>query len=486
MNIRSIRFLLLSLGLLAFSAGAAAQDLETGYFLGGNPYAFRQNPAFQSERGIVSIGLGQTGLGAWSNLGVSTLLYPDNGKVYTFLNDRVPASGFLKKLHRRNSIDADSNVNLLTVGFWTKDDTFFTIDVNLRNSEAVSVPYDLFRFLKEGSSSSSSFDLSGLGFRSQTFAEAAFGWSRKYERFSVGARGKILLAGLGMEARMKKLQMSMNGERWEVTADGELSGSSPLLRLGKDENGNFDFNKFDIAEDSGFGLAGFGGAVDLGFSWDALPLLTVSGALLDFGAIRWNQEIYGRTVEGSFTWDPSGNEPIDPSSDSGIDQELEEAANSLAGLFRFKDSGHGKPSLKMFPFRLNLGAEYRMPFYERLSVGALYTGRAGNCYARHAARLSLNWNPLDFLSMSMGSTLNKLGQSIGFALNLHPVGINLMVGGDYIPFRSVDISPLVRDLPAQYSRFAVIPQGRLTMNLYVGLNVAFGRRHLDHARRLLR
>ena len=68
MNHKAIRILGVSLFLFAFSAGAVAQDLEMGYFLGGNPYAFRQNPAFQSERGLASIALWQTGFGAWSNL----------------------------------------------------------------------------------------------------------------------------------------------------------------------------------------------------------------------------------------------------------------------------------------------------------------------------------------------------------------------------------------------------------------------------------
>ena len=69
------------LALLGMSQ-AAAQEYETGYFLGGNPYAFRLNPAFQSERNLVSVVTGQTGLGTWSNLGVSTLLYPGNDLPY--------------------------------------------------------------------------------------------------------------------------------------------------------------------------------------------------------------------------------------------------------------------------------------------------------------------------------------------------------------------------------------------------------------------
>ena len=154
-------FILFLSGLLAFGAASdlCAQDFETGYFLGGNPYAFRLNPAFQSERGIFSIGLGQTGVGTWSNLGLSTLLYPsaDGRSVYTFMNDNVSSAAFLKKIHSRNSLDMDLNLNLLTVGFWSND-SFITLDFNLRSLNGVGVPYDLFRFLKDGTQTVSSFD----------------------------------------------------------------------------------------------------------------------------------------------------------------------------------------------------------------------------------------------------------------------------------------------------------------------------------------
>ena len=289
------------------------------------------------------------------------------------------------------------------------------------------------------------------------------------------------MGGLAAEARMKKLQMTMNGERWEVQTEGEVIGSSPSFRMGKDANGDYDFETLQFSDE--YGVAGYGGAMDLGFSWNVLPLLTVSGALLDLGTIRWNHEIYGKTLEGTFAWDPSKKQPIDPSSDDPMGAEIDEALNSLNGLFRFKDEGSGKPGFEALPFRVNLGAEFRMPFYDRLSVGALYSGRGVNTFVRHTGRLSLNWNPLDFLSMSLGTTLNKLGQSMGFALNLHPVGINLTIGGDYIPFRTVNISPLIKDIPEKYKPYALIPAGRMNMNLYVGLNIAFGRRHLDYARR---
>jgi hypothetical protein len=60
-----------------------------------------------------------------------------------------------------------------------------------------------------------------------------------------------------------------------------------------------------------------------------------------------------------------------------------------------------------------------------------------------------------------------------------------MVGCDYIPFSVVSIAPLIDDIPAKYERYAVIPANRMNMNVYVSLNLALGRRHLGHARRLL-
>ena len=481
-------FLLFLSGLLALGAASdlCAQDFETGYFLGGNPYAFRLNPAFQSERDIVSIGLGQTGLGTWSNLGISTLLYPstDGHSVYTFMNDNVSSEAFLKKIHPRNSLDLDLNVNLLTVGFWSND-SFITLDFNLRSLNGVSVPYDLFHFLKDGTQTVSSFDFSGTGFRPKTFAEAAFGGSRHFGTFSVGFRAKALVGLAEAEVQMKKLQMTLNQDRWEIRGQGELNASSPAVRVDRNENGEIDWESLSF-DDGRMGPAGFGAALDMGASWDVFPNLTLSLAVLDFGTMRWNREIVGRTPESGYTWTPS-EEPVDGNRDA-MDRELEEAGEALAGLFRFKDvdaSNGENAAFEMLPFRVNLGAEFRMPFYERLSVGTLFTGRGGNIFARYTGRFSLNFSPSDWFSMSTSTTLNRLGESFGFAFNLHPAGVNLMVGCDYIPFHVVSIAPLIEDFPAKYERYAVIPANRMNMNVYVSLNLALGRRHLGHARRLL-
>ena len=469
--------------LLFFQSGLSAQDLETGYFLGGNPYAFRLNPAFQSERNIVSVALGQTGLGVWSNLGFSTLLYPDpsSGQLYSFLNDWVDAGEFLGKIKKNNSFDADVRLNLLTVGFWAGPQ-FFTLDFNVRSLNATTLPYDLFSFWKEGPESRDHFDFSHLGYRSQTFAEAAFGWSRNFDDvFNLGFRMKALVGGLELNALAQNMKLTMTDERWEVQAQSFLYGSSPSLAYHLDEHGNPDPASIYLKDDS-WGSAGFGGALDLGASWNIFPYLTFSASVLDLGGIRWNREVQFVSPESSYVWAPSerGEAALE-----NWEDEFDNALESLSGAFLFQDASGAGGAFEMLPAQVYLGAEFRIPFYERLSLGALYSGRVGSGYGRQNGRISVNWNPLDFLSLSGGTTISRLGESYGFALNLHPAGVNLMVGCDYVPVHSVSLSPLLEDadLPGFIKRNAILPRDQMKFNLYVGLNLAFGHSRLDYARR---
>lgn len=471
-------FLLPALVLFAIAAPTAhSQELETGYFLGGNPYAFRMNPAFQSERNIFSVALGQTGLGAWSNLGVSTLFYPDaNGQLYTFMNERVNAAEFLRKVGKNNRIDLDARVNVLTLGFWS-DRRFFTIDLNVRSLNAVSAPYDLFSFWKEGTESKNSFDFSGTGFRSKNFVELAFGWSRNYDNvFNLGVRVKGLVGIVEAEILAEKLQLSMASDLWEIQAKSVLNASSPSLTYSRDGD---ELNLESIMlDDRHYGPAGYGAALDIGASWNVLPYLTLSAAVLDLGPMRWNREISGVSPETAYAWAPSDDE--EGHTVLSWEDELDEASAALSGIFRFKDRSGSGAAFEMLPFRVNVGAEFRMPFYDRLSVGALYQGRGGNSFSRHTGRLSLNWSPLNFLSMSTSASLNKMGESLGFALNLHPAGINLMVGCDYFPFHFTSIAPMFDDLPDRYRSLAVLPRDQMKLNLYIGLNLALGWSRLDY------
>ena len=478
------RYTLVTVLLLALiPAGLRAQDLESGYFLGGNPYAFRLNPAFQSERNLISLVLGGTGTTLWSNLGASTFLYPNsNGYLYTFLNDRVSASEFLGKINQKNVIGADARVNLLTVGFWAGR-RFYTLDFNIRSLNSTSIPRDVFRFMKDDMSGT--FDFSGLGFRANELVEAAFGWSKNYRNvFNVGFRVKALVGLAEMEMALKRMQLSMSGDKWQIQAQGYLHASSPSLYAPTLEDGTLDYRSISF-DDIAYGPAGYGGAIDLGASWNVLPNLTLSASILDLGTVRWNREINGVSPEMSYTWDPSQEETI---SGGDWEDEVDDSLAELVDVIQFKKVS-GKGAFEMMPVQLLLGAEYRMPFYNRLSVGALYLGRYGNAFNRQSGRLSLNWNPLTWMSMSTGATLNRLGESFSFAFNLHPAGINLMFGCDYIPVHSIPYTIDVDDLQDVFPSLDKLeiraPRDQMKLNFYLGLNLAFGHRRIDHARRFV-
>ena len=472
----------LAVAALATFSTLSAQDLETGYFLGGNPFAFRLNPAFQSERNILSVGLGRTGVGLSSNLGASTLVYPMDGKLYLCLNDHVPADEFLGKLQRKNYLDLDAQVNLLTVGFWSGKN-FFTVDFNVRSMEMVSLPYDFFRFLKGDKRTGDVFEIASTGLLARNFAEAAFGWSRSFGALSVGARGKFIAGLLAADVMLDKMKVTVGEESWSVESQGVLNISSPAVQtdvvkdtdLLNPNSFRLDWNKA--------GPAGWGGALDLGVRYDVNPYLSLSAALLDLGLVRWNHETAYATPDKAHEWAPSAD---DVSAQTSVFKTELSALLELAMDFvSWKKVADPRPAVAWMPFRVHAGAEFRMPFYDRLSVGALYQGRFVDGFARHSGRVSLNWNPLDFLSLSGSATVCKFGDSLGFILNLHPNAVNFLIGCDYIPLHVVSIAPLIDNLEPKYARFAVIPRDRLNLNLYVGLNIAFGRNRLDHAKRFV-
>jgi hypothetical protein len=459
-------------------APLTAQNFETGYFLGGNPYAFRLNPAFQSERNLISIGLGMHGVSALSNLGASTFFYPEDDRLYFFMNDHVLPSTFLPKLCKINYLDVDAQVNLLTVGFWAHRN-FFTVDVNVRSMNAVSLPYDLFRLVKGDKTEGDVFECSHTGLRSLSFAEAAFGWSRNFDNiFSVGARAKFLVGAEAAELMLQKMKVTIHANSWSVESQGQLIASSPALQVSLyEDSGNVNLSSFAF-DGSKAAPSGWGGAVDFGFSWNILPILTLSGAILDLGTIRWSHDFAFATQEGAYEWCPDATNTGAQDLAAEVDRLLSSASNML----RWTVIADARPTFEPMPFRVHLGAEFRMPFYERLSAGLLYQGRFLDAFARHTGRFSVNWNPLDFLSLSTSATLTRLGESLGFALNLHPDAVNLILGCDYIPLRVMDANRL---FGTTNSRWAILPRDQMKLNFYLGLNIAFGRRRLDHAKRFI-
>ena len=486
--------------LLGLVPAMAQQDFQTGYFLGGYQYAYRLNPAFQGEQNFLAVGVGNVGLNTTSNVGITDFLYVKNGKTVTFLNDAVTAAEFLGNINPINSLDASANVNLFSSGSWKKDkNQFSTFDITLKSANSVSLPADLFRFLKEGTANGTTFDLSGTGVRSNNYLEIAYGVSRNFNNLiAIGVRLKGLVGLADLNAKMENLTMTLANDKWQFKGDGKLLLSSPAVTMQTKADGTYDYSTIGLPSPitSKLAAVGLGGAIDAGVSINLLPWITLSAAVLDFGVMRWGHEIVGVTDSAGYTWEPSKGEEIDlmggESGGSGMDGEMDKIKEALSNMYQFKAADPEVASkFESIPFRFNAGLEIRVPFYQRLSVGALYTLNNMTDFSAltqvntNNLRFSANWTPLNFISASVSTTMSEAFKSYGAALNIHPLlFINLFAGIDLIPTNTIAAGPLLNDLlPAAvqpYSKYIQVPADDLNVNAYVGLSFSLGKRQVDY------
>lgn len=162
----------------AVSVRAQQNNLRTAYFLDGYTYNYKLNPALAPERGFFAVpAVGNLGIGLESDLALSTFLYPTaDGKMMTFLDDRVSNETFLNKLNKRNLLNANANVSLIALGFRTGK-SYHTLDLSAKANINANLPKDLFAFIKTGTENgASSWDISNAGIHADTYLELAYGF----------------------------------------------------------------------------------------------------------------------------------------------------------------------------------------------------------------------------------------------------------------------------------------------------------------------
>lgn len=450
----------------------AQQNLRTGYFLDGYTYGYKLNPAFQGERGFFAFpALGKFSAGLESGMGLSTFLYPSDGKLVTFLHPDVPADDFLGKMKHVNKLFVNADLPVLAFGFRTGK-AYHTIDLSVRADAGANLTKDLFSFMKYGSSQGqTSWNMSDLGARMEGRLELSYGYSRTIgDNVSVGARVKMLMGLARADVAMDNLDMKLAGDEWAVNAKGTASVSGPL-RVGTDNDGMIDFNSIElytvdeIIEHVKNPSLGF--AIDLGVSADIFEYLTVSASILDLGTISWKDVLYASTPQTS--WNFEGFENLSLSGNE-LEDELNAIAEEFKQIVNLKKENQVSDASSPLSATLHAGLEARLPFYERLSFGALATHRFAGAYSWTEGRFSLNWALLRILGLSGSYALSTIGTSYGAAVNIHLPGFTLFAGVD-------SFKPLLNVTP-QY-----IPIDQLNTNVTLGLNFAFGKYHGQYPRK---
>ena len=446
---------------------ASAQNMRTGYFMDGYAYKFKMNPAMASSRSFVALStLGNLNLGVESNLGLSSICYPkqDGSGLTTFLNSEVDAATAMSKFSKKNYANLNTDLSLVSFGFWGKSGRMFhNVDISLNASAYSSLPYDLFRFAKVGSANGNNvFDLSDTRVSAESYLSIAYGFSLpivKNVRF--GARAKLLLGIAMADASLKGTSLTTGADEWYAVTDGSLNANLPMaMKLPINEKGYVDWDNigsdYDI-KNIGSSFGSIGAAVDLGVTVDFLEDFTASASVTDLGFISWNNYISASAVKG-----PDGNAKKTVVASGSESTDFSQVGDKLLECLDFAVDENGVKKATMLRPTLYVGLQYRMPFYRRMSVGVLSTTKIAGTYTWSEGRLALNIDPTDWFSFGTNYAYSIFGHSAGVALSFHLTGFNFFIGTDsYVPL--LNVTP------------QFVPINRLNTSVTCGFNIMFGR-----------
>ena len=441
----------------------AQHNHRTGYFLDGYTYKYKINPAFGGDRGYFAIPVaGFTSLGVESPLKLSGLLYPtgNDGELVTFLSPTVTVQDLMDGVKPMNPINVNTDISVISFGFNTKK-SFHTVDLSVKADARVNVPGSLFSWVKK---TSDVLDMSKLGVNADARLELSYGYSRailKNARFGVRVK---LLAGLAKaQYMMDRLHLTANADKWTVKASGSgyYAAPFPLMTEGADRRiSGFEMpDDYNVIIDNVLSARNLGAAVDLGFCIDLIKYLTISASVTDLGFMTWNNAYMLGSPDKPWTYDGFegiGDEQMDWEEQFGV------LGEELLDLVHPRVMSQGAKKAAMLGMTAHAGVEFRMPFWQRLSVGALGTARIDGPYSWYEGRASVNCALLRWFSVSGSYAYSTFGESYGAALNIHPSGLNLFVGID-------SYKPLL-NMTRQY-----VPIDSFNTNVTFGLDIAFGK-----------
>ena len=423
--------LIVLVGIL-FPSVANAQQLSSGYFTDGYLYRFKANPAFGNDQSFVSFpGVGDLNVAYRGNARLTDFVFRKNGQDVTFLNENVGTQEFLGNLNDYTHLGVSAAIPVMSFGF-KGFHGYNTISVSASTSASLKVPKDLFRLLKEGTNIQS-YDISHAAAHLTATAEVALNHSHQITKdLRIGATLKILVGAGDLDMNFEKAKLTLDGDYWTAVTNGKVQASVKNMEFMIDENNESGDEYVDDFDLGSFGISGFGAAIDLGAEYKFRDF-KFSLALLDLGFMHWS-DTYVASTDGDQTLKIDKDAFENNVEDGGMGDEWEEIGDNLSDLYELKDMGNIGGRSTSLATTMNLGVEYTLPMYKKLSFGLLNTTRFQSDYTWTEFRLSANFAPCKFFSMGITGAVGTFGSAFGWIVNLHPTGFNLFVGMDHTIF----------------------------------------------------
>ena len=436
----------MALGLLSMcSLHAMAQQLNSAYFT--NDYKFRHtmNPAYGNEQNYVSMpGFGNVNVSLMGNFGYEDVIFdnpmfPSTSKdrLTTFMNPYISTADALKGFNSGdNKILGDVSITVLSAGF-KGFGGYNTVELNARTSFGVSMPYELFEFAKN--TGNRTYNIGNISANGQAFAELAFGHSRQInEKLRVGAKVKLLFGAGRGDVNIDNVKADLAADdKWTVSghAKSEVSVKGFTYKTEEKEykeEGRGTYQYVNDVDVDGAGLGGFGLAFDLGGVYKINNDFTVSAALLDLGFIKWSNNMVA--VNGGEEFVFNGFHDVAVNEDRGgstLSMQGDKYSDQLADFANLQDKGDEGGRTTGIGATLNLGCEYTLPVYRKITFGVLSSTRFRGDYSWTEARVSANWTPLKWIDGGVNMAFGSYRNSFGWVVNFHPKGYNFYVGMDH-------------------------------------------------------
>jgi len=453
-----------AVSMLLVTVTSFSQSSSSGYFLDGFNQRYQLNPAFAPERPtFVAIpALSNIQVDAQGNVGLSNFLYESvnkPGMLTTFMSSEIKKDVFLDALPNVTQFNVGVNMDLFALGIGQKN-WFTTFNLKLRNNEKVSIPKDLFDFMKS-SLAEDNYMINDINVNSISYIEWSVTHSHKIgENLTIGAGLKLIEGIAYADMNIDEIDARISDKAWQVKTNGTLRVSVPGIQF----KYNSESQSLDGIEEYSFETpSSFGFAMDLGAEYDMKDLvegLKLSAAITDIGFVSWSHmNTFATNNQAYVTFDGFNNYDVMGDDDTADDviEKLEDDLNDMMHLIQIADDGHENIALDA-TFRL--GALYEIPMVSWMSVGELLTARTG-VYPYFESRTSLNLVPCDWFDASVNLGFTSYGTTMGLLVNMHPKGLNFFVAVDRL---KAEFNP------------QFIPMKDFGLNFSMGLNLAFGKK----------
>ena len=436
---KSLRYMAAALTMAAAILPTSAQELRTSYFMETSNYRHQMNPALLDSP-YVGLLFSNINIGMTGNIGAKQFIFDTNGlpgytgnyRYTTFMDPNVDAKTFLNKLHDKNRFDLYLNYNLFSVGFKAWGGVNL-LELNLRSNTNLTLPKGLFEFAKTAGEKEH-YEFGGLGMRTQNYMELALGHSRDINKqWRVGGKLKFLIGAAYADFTADNVTLDMTEDAWRIQSNAQVKASllkSDVIHEDPSKNSADGRPRVKELDTFGFSLPGFGMALDLGVTYKPIENLTLSAAITDLGFISW-KNTHHASSQGDYTFDGFNNIYIGSDKDQteDIDDQFDQIGDDLEEMFSVYDDGT-KTATQALAATLNVGAEYKLPAYDKLKFGFLYTSRIHGKYSWHQGMLNVGVRPVKWFECNVNGAVTSTGVTAGGMLSLKAPHFNFYIAAD--------------------------------------------------------